>query len=416
MVQRRFRHIGNANSLFYSEPLHLVRGEDVWLYDAEGKKYLDVYNNVAHVGHSNPYVVEAMTKQAKNLNTNTRYLHENVVGLAENITKLMPGELTVCYFVCSGSEANDLALQIARTYTRKQGCLVSENAYHGNTTAVFQMSPEDCAAATRQEWVQTLPSPKKYQQTDQVEASYLKDASFAINNLNDVGIGTAAVIFDSIFSSDGIFLSPSGYLKTVYGAVRTSGGLAVADEVQSGFGRTGSYMWGFSHDDVVPDIVTLGKPMGNGYPIAAVVTTDEIAQTYNKEYGYFNTFGGNPVACAAGLAVLEVIKKDELMNNAKSTGLYFYQELIKLTGKHELISDVRGSGLFLGVELIDPIEKEPATKKTTEIVDLLSKNGVLVGKTGPDSNVIKIRPPMTFKEQHADRVVECLDEVLSSLS
>ena len=175
-------------------------------------------------------------------------------------------------------------------------------------------------------------------------------------------------------------------------------------------------MWGFSHDGVIPDIVTLGKPMGNGYPIAAVVTTDEIAQPYNKEYGYFNTFGGNPVACAAGLAVLEVIKKDQLMNNAKSTGLYFYQELIKLTGKHELISDVRGSGLFLGVELIDPIEKEPATKKTTEIVDLLSKNGVLVGKTGPDSNLIKIRPPMTFKEQHADRVVECLDEVLSSLS
>ena len=408
--------MGNASSLFYSEPLHIVRGEDVWLYDAEGKKYLDVYNNVAHVGHSNPYVVEAITRQAKTLNTNTRYLHENIVDLAEKITKLMPGELSVCYFVCSGSEANDLALQIARTYTKKQGCLVSENAYHGNTTAVFQMSPEDFAPETRQEWVHTLPNPIKYQQTDQAEAHYLKDLSFAMDNLDDIGVGTAAVIFDSIFSSDGIFLSPSDYLKTIYGAVRASGGLAIADEVQSGFGRTGSYMWGFSHDGVVPDIVTLGKPMGNGYPIAAVVTTDEIAQTYNKEYGYFNTFGGNPVACAAGLAVLEVIKKDQLMKHAKSTGLYFYQELIKLAGKYELISDVRGSGLFLGVELIDPIKKEPATKKTAEVVDLLSKNGVLVGKTGPDSNVIKIRPPMTFKEQHADRVVENLDEALSSLS
>jgi len=361
-------------------------------------------------------VVEAITRQAKALNTNTRYLHENIVDLAEKITKLMPGELSVCYFVCSGSEANDLALQIARTYTKKQGCLVSENAYHGNTTAVFQMSPEDFAPETRQEWVHTLPSPIKYQQTDQAEVNYLKDLSFAMDNLDDIGVGTAAVIFDSIFSSDGIFLPPSGYLKTIYGAVRASGGLAIADEVQSGFGRTGSYMWGFSHDGVVPDIVTLGKPMGNGYPIAAVVTTDEIAQTYNKEYGYFNTFGGNPVACAAGLAVLEIIKKDQLMKHAKSTGLYFYQELIKLAGKYELISDVRGSGLFLGVELIDPIEKEPATKKTAEVVDLLSKNGVLVGKTGPDSNVIKIRPPMTFKEQHADRVVENLDEALSSLS
>ena len=407
--------MGNANSLFYSEPLHIVRGEDVWLYDAEGKKYLDVYNNVAHVGHSNPYVVEAITRQAKTLNTNTRYLHENIVDLAEKITKLMPGELSVCYFVCSGSEANDLALQIARTYSKKQGCLVSENAYHGNTTAVFQMSPEDFAPETRQEWVHTLPSPIKYQQTDQAEVNYLKDLSFAMDNLDDIGVGTAAVIFDSIFSSDGIFLPPSGYLKTIYGAVRASGGLTIADEVQSGFGRTGSYMWGFSHDGVVPDIVTLGKPMGNGYPIAAVVTTDEIAQTYNKEYGYFNTFGGNPVACAAGLAVLEIIKKDQLMKHAKSTGLYFYQELIKLAGKYELISDVRGSGLFLGVELIDPIGKERATKKTAEIVNLLSKNGVLVGKTGPDSNVIKMRPPMTFNKQHADIVVEKLEEILSSI-
>ena len=407
--------MGNADELFYSEPLHIVRGEDVWLYDAEGNKYLDVYNNVAHVGHSNPHVVEAITRQAKALNTNTRYLHENIVDLAEKITKLMPGELSVCYFVCSGSEANDLALQIARTYTKKQGCLVSENAYHGNTTAVFQMSPEDFAPETRQEWVHTLPSPIKYQQTDQAEVNYLKDLFFAMDNLDDIGVGTAAVIFDSIFSSDGIFLPPPDYLKTIYGAVRASGGLTIADEVQSGFGRTGSYMWGFSHDGVVPDIVTLGKPMGNGYPIAAVVTTDEIAQTYNKEYGYFNTFGGNPVACAAGLAVLEIIKKDQLMKHAKSTGLYFYQELIKLAGKYELISDVRGCGLFLGVELIDPIGKEPATMKTAESVDLLSKNGILVGKTGPHSNVIKMRPPMTFNKQHADRVVEKLDEVLSSL-
>ncbi len=407
--------MGNADSLFYSEPLHIVRGEDVWLYDAEGNKYLDVYNNVAHVGHSNPYVVEAITRQAKTLNTNTRYLHENIVDLAEKITQLMPGELGVCYFVCSGSEANDLALQIARTYTKKQGCLVSENAYHGNTTAVFQMSPEDYAPEIRQDWAQTLPSPKNYQQTEQVELNYLKDLSLVVDNLDDLGIGTAAVIFDSIFSSDGIFLPPSGYLKTIYEAVRTSGGLAIADEVQSGFGRTGSYMWGFSHDGVVPDIVTLGKPMGNGYPIAAVVTTDEIAQTYNREYGYFNTFGGNPVACAAGLAVLEVIKKDQLMEHAKSTGLYFYQELIKLAERHDLISEVRGSGLFLGVELIDPIGKEPATKKTAEIVNLLSKNGVLVGKTGPDSNVIKMRPPMTFNKQHADIVVEKLEEILSSL-
>ena len=407
--------MGNADELFYSEPLHIVRGEDVWLYDAEGKKYLDVYNNVAHVGHSNPHVVEAITRQAKALNTSTRYLHENIVDLAEKITKLIPGELDVCYFVCSGSEANDLALQIARAYTKKQGCLVSENAYHGNTTAVLQMSPEDCVPEKRQDWVQTLPSPKKYQQTKQIELNCLKDLSLAMDKLDEIGIGTAAVIFDSVFSSDGIFLPPPDYLKTTYGAVRQSGGLAIADEVQSGLGRIGSHMWGFSHDGVVPDIVTLGKPMGNGYPIAAVVTTRKIAQVFDQEYGYFNTFGGNPVACAAALAVLETMKTDHLMQNAETTGLYFHQELIELAEKYDLIAEVRGKGLFLGVELIDPIGKEPATKKTAEIVNLLSKNGILVGITGPDSNVIKMRPPMTFNKRHVDRAVENLDEILSSL-
>ena len=407
--------MGNADELFYSEPLHIVRGEDVWLYDAEGKKYLDVYNNVAHVGHSNPHVVEAITRQAKALNTNTRYLHENIVDLAEKVTELMPGELNVCYFVCSGSEANDLALQIARAYTKKQGCLVSENAYHGNTTAVLQMSPDDCVPEKRQDWVQTLPSPKKYQRTEQIELNCLKDLSLAMDKLDEIGSGTAAVIFDSIFSSDGIFLPPPDYLKTIYGAVRQSGGFAIADEVQSGFGRIGSHMWGFSHDGVVPDIVTLGKPMGNGYPIAAVVTTRKISQVFDQEYGYFNTFGGNPVACAAALAVLETMKTDHLMQNAETTGLYFHQELIELAEKYDLIAEVRGKGLFLGVELIDPIGKEPATKKTAEIVNLLSKNGILVGITGPDSNVIKMRPPMTFNKRHVDRTVENLDETLSSL-
>ena len=402
--------MGNANSLFYSEPLHLVRGEDVWLYDAGGKKYLDVYNNVAHVGHSNPYVVEAITKQAKNLNTNTRYLHENIVDLAEKITKLMPGELSVCYFVCSGSEANDLALQIARAYTRKQGCLVSENAYHGNTTAVFQMSPEDCAAETRQEWVQTLPNPKKYQQTDQIEVSYIKDLSFAMDNLDDISVGTAAVIFDSIFSSDGIFLPPSGYLKTIYGAVRTSGGLAIADEVQSGFGRTGTW-WGYQLSNVSPDIAVMGKPMGSGLPVSGVIATEEISDTFHEKAFYFNTTAATPLQAAVAGTVIDIIQDEKLIENAEKIGGYLKTELLKIKDDFDYLGDIRGPGLFIGLDIVDNKEdKNPDKEKAIKIVEILKSKGVLISNAGQYRNVLKLRPPLVFDLDNAKLLLETLNQ------
>ena len=407
LINRRRKHLGNAEVFFYQTPLHITKSKDVWLFDAEDNKYLDVYNNVAHIGHANQDVIDAITQQSKTLNTSTRYLHESIVCLAEQLTATMPEDLNVCYFTCSGSEANDLALQIARAYSKNQGCIISENAYHGNTTAVFQMSPEDYPLQQRENWIATLPGPKAYLAEPEV---FIDQAVLTINQLSST-VGTAAVIFDNVFSSDGIFLPPPGYLRSIYRIVRDAGGLAIADEVQSGFGRTGKHMWGFAHDDVVPDIVTLGKPMGNGHPISAVVTTRKIADVYNKKQAYFNTFGGNPVACAAALAVINFIEKNKLVEHAESVGVYFRQVLNSLAKTHKIIHQIRGGGLFVGVELVS---QHPA-QDTSTVVNKLKQLGVLAGITGPENNVIKLRPPMTFQKEHADIVASKLNQALDSL-
>ncbi len=417
--RRRSQYLTDSLSLFYDRPLHIVRGEGVWLHDADGRQYLDCYNNVAHVGHSHPAVTAEIAAQTRRLNTNTRYLHENIVDYAERLTASLPKELSVCYFVCTGSEANDLALQIARAASGAKGAIVAEHAYHGNTTVVAQLSPEDTPAARRSSWVEIVQAPYLYGGThrdnepDAVD-NYVGDVDRAIVELGERGHACAAIFFDSIFSSNGIFLPPRGYLQSVYRRVRSAGGLCVADEVQSGFGRTGGQRWGFEVDGVVPDIVTLGKPMGNGHPLAAVVTTPDIAAEFSKDHNYFNTYGGNPVSCAAGLAVLRVIEREKLQENARTCGDYLRSLLTRLQSSHSLIGDIRGAGLFTGIELVlDRDSREPAPLHAQAVVNGMRDNGVLIGRTGIRENVLKLRPPLVFNKTHADQLVDALDRVLA---
>ena len=401
IVERRKKHLGNGNTYFYQKPLHIVKGEDVWLFDSEGKKYLDVYNNVAHVGHSNPRVTDAITKQSNTLNTNTRYLHENIVKLAERLASTTENKLETAYFCCSGSEANDLAVQLAKTYTKKQGCIVLSNAYHGNTTEIFQLSPEDCPEKLRKDWIKTIEGPASYIKDQQAYIELLKEE---IESLEKRGDGIACFIADSVFSSDGIYEIPDKFLKRIYQEIRKYGGIVIADEVQSGFGRLGDNMWGYQDDSVVPDVLTMGKPMGNGHPVSALLTHRKIVDALDEAYegsAYFNTFGGNPVSAAAALAVLDILEQDKLIDQAKSVGKYLKSELEQALKGVECVKEIRGKGLFLGIELNEPFI-------AAETMENMMKEGVLVGKTGPKNNVIKLRPPMTFNSKHADFLVNKL--------
>ena len=395
-----------------------MRGEGAWLYDADDRAYLDAYNNVACVGHSHPAVVAAIAGQARVLNTNTRYLHENIVAYAERLTARLTSGLSVCYFVCTGSEANDLAWQIARAATGGDGAIVTTFAYHGNTTAVQQLSPEELAAGQQEDWVVTTPAPDLYRGP---YAGAGRDAGESCAALLDDAIAElgrrrrrpAAFFVDTIYTSDGIHVAPPGYLAGAWRRVRAAGGLCIADEVQAGLGRTGEYFWGFEEQGVIPDIVTLGKPLGNGHPLAAVVTTPAIAQAFAAGRSYFNTFGGNPVSCAAGLAVLDVLEREGLQDNARDTGAYLGRQLETLAAKHELVGDLRGSGLFWGVEFVrDRATREPASEAAHAVVNGLRQNGVLVGRTGLHSNVLKIRPPLVFSRGNVDQLVAVLDAEL----
>jgi len=409
ILSRRKKHLGNADKYFYEKPLHITRGEDVWLIDEKGKKFLDVYNNVAHVGHSNPRVTEAITLQSNKLNTNTRYLHENIITLAERLAATTEEGLDVAYFCCSGSEANDLAVQLSKAHTKQQGCIVLSNAYHGNTTEIFQLSPEDCPKEQRKEWVRTIPGPGGFLDNQSAYIERLKkEAGVLIKN----GHGIACFIADSVFSSDGIYEIPNDFLKKIYQEIRGFGGVVIADEVQSGFGRLGEKMWGYQDDAVVPDIVTMGKPMGNGHPVSALLTHKDLIDSLDQAYNgnsYFNTFGGNPVSAAAALAVLDILEEDSLIDNAREVGHYLKKQLEITAKENDSVIEIRGKGLFLGIELDDALKAE----KTME--DMMQQ-GVLVGKTGPKNSVIKLRPPMTFKKEHADLLVNKLNLCLGRIS
>jgi 4-aminobutyrate aminotransferase-like enzyme len=418
MIERRNKALGAAYRLFYENPVHIVRGEGVWLIDSDGRKYLDMYNNVPHVGHCHPHVVEALTRQIATLNTHTRYLHENVLDYAERLTGKFEDELDVAMFACTGSEANELALRIARMYTGGTGLIVTEFAYHGNTNAIYEITTSDISREDIPEYVVTVPVPDAYRgphtgdDAGEKYAGYVQDA---INTLGSRNIKPAAFVIDTIVSSGGVVAPPPGYLRMVAEIVSAAGGLFVADEVQPGFARTGRNFWGYQADGFVPDIVTMGKPMGNGHPISGVVTRTDIIDDFAAKGDYFNTFGGNPVSCAAGLAVLDVIEQENLQQNARKVGQYLVDGLNRLGETHEVIGDVRGSGFFLALELVTDREKKtPATELTATIVNDLRDRGVLTGSIGPDANILKLRCPMVFSKENADFALGIIDESLTA--
>jgi 4-aminobutyrate aminotransferase-like enzyme len=418
MIERRKKLLGSAYKLFYHEPVHLVCGEGVWLYDADGRKYLDMYNNVPHVGHCHPLVVEALTKQIATLNTHTRYLHENVLEYAERLTGKLSADLDTAMFTCTGSEANELALRIARNYTGGTGIIVTDYAYHGNTKAIYEISTSDIDPAEVPDYVVTVPFPDAYRGEFRGEGAGEKYAGYvqlAIDELKRRGIKPAAFVIDTIISSSGVVQPPAGYLSNAAEIVRKAGALFVADEVQPGFGRTGNNFWGFEAEDLVPDIVTMGKPMGNGHPLAATVSRRDIVEQFANKGRYFNTFGGNPVSCAAGLAVLDVIEQEGLQENARIVGDYLVKGLRELADKHMAIGDIRGTGLFIAVELVKDRESLlPATAYTADVVNGLRQRGILTGSIGPDANILKLRSPMVFSKENADYALGVLDETLSN--
>jgi len=424
ILSRRRALLGANLSLSYEKPLHIVRGWKQYLYDADGREFLDAYNNVAHVGHSHPRVVEAVARQMAVLNTNTRYLHENVLEYAERLRAKLPEPLRggVCWFVNSGSEANELALRLARAFTGQRDVIVMEGGYHGNTQRMIEVSPykfngpggEGCPPD-----VHVVPIPDVYRRRLQrhPERSEGSVVAVAVAALRKRDRAPSAFLVESLPSVAGQIVLPPGYLRDAFAAVRSAGGVCVVDEVQVGLGRVGSEFWGFELQDVVPDIVVMGKPLGNGQPLGAVVTTREIATAFANGMEYFNTFGGNPVSAAAGLAVLDVLEDEGLQHNAQDVGSYLLEQLRELQTRHAVIGDVRGAGFFIGVELVSDRETlEPATQETSAVVNGLKESGILTGTEGPHHNVIKIRPPMCFDRGNADSLVDRLDAVLTRSS
>ncbi|MFT3805190.1 MAG: aminotransferase class III-fold pyridoxal phosphate-dependent enzyme [Burkholderiaceae bacterium] len=414
LLARRARLLGPAYRLFYDEPFHPVRGDGVWLYDADGTPWLDAYNNVACVGHSNPRVVDAIARQAATLNTHTRYLHEGILDYAERLLATMPDALGHASFTCSGSEANDLALRIAGAHTGATGLIVTRFAYHGVTSAIACASPSLGPYVQLGSHVRLVDAPTG---GDAATGRRFADGvRAAIDDLRAQGLAPAALLVDTVFSSDGVFTAPAGFLGEAVEAVRAAGGVFIADEVQPGFGRTGEAFWGFMRHGVVPDIVTLGKPMGNGHPVAGLTVRPEVMQAFGRACRYFNTFGGNPVSMAAAAAVLDVIEQDGLQRNALEVGGYLRERLAALGRRHALVGEVRGAGLFIGVELLaDRATGAPATEQTARVVNGLRRRQVLLSATGPQANVLKIRPPLVFGREHADLLVERLDEVLAEI-
>lgn len=418
MLDRRKRLLGPAYRLFYDQPINIVRGEGVWLFDQDDKPYLDMYNNVPHVGHCNPRVVEAIRNQVGILNTHTRYLHANVLDYAERLLDRFPGELDVAMFSCTGTEANELALRIARTFTQGTGLIVTEESYHGNSYAIAEISTEDNTPKDRSDYVVTVPAPDMYRgiyRDKDAAQKYANHVELAIQELKKRGIKLAAFIIDTIISSSGVVEVPPGYLKKAAEIVNKAGGVFVADEVQPGFGRTGENFWGFESDRFVPDIVTMGKPMGNGHPMAATVIKRDLIEKFAKKTGYFNTFGGNPVSSAAGMAVLDVIEEENLQENALIVGAYLKKGIKSLSSKYDLIGDVRGKGLFLAVEMIKDSSRTPATKAASNVVQELKKCGILTNTIGPDENILKLRPPMVFSRENADFFLQQLKKVLNNI-
>jgi 4-aminobutyrate aminotransferase-like enzyme len=424
LTSRRAR-LGRNLSIAYREPVKVVRGWKQWLFDEQGRRYLDAYNNVAHVGHCHPRVVAAIRRQAGVLNTNTRYLHDLVNRYAERLCLKLPEPLSVCFFVNSGSEASELALRLARAATGRRDMIVLEAGYHGHTTSLIDLSPykhDGPGGSGAPDWVHAVPIADTYRgpyrRDDPLAGEkYAAHVAAVVHALEERGRGVAGFIAESMPSVGGQIVLPPGYLAAAYAAVRAAGGVCIADEVQTGFGRVGTHFWGFETQDVTPDLVVLGKPIGNGHPLAAVVTTPQIAAAFDNGMEFFSTFGGNPVSCAAGLAVLEEVEEKGLQAHALRVGERMLAGMRPFGERFSVVGDVRGSGLFLGVELVrDRTTLEPAEKEAAYVVNRLRQHGILLGTDGPFHNVVKIRPPMSFDEANGDFLVATFERVLEELA
>jgi 4-aminobutyrate aminotransferase-like enzyme/aminoglycoside phosphotransferase (APT) family kinase protein len=412
LTLRRRQHLGAGAELFYDQPLHLVRGEGAWLFDPAGRRYLDVYNNVPHVGHAHPAVIDAIERQVGLLNTHTRYLHEGVLDYAEQLVSRLPAHLNTCLFVNSGSEANDVAWRMAEFATGHSGGLVMAHAYHGITSAVTALTPS--AGAPPDPRIETLMAPSatltRHDAPGAAElAAVAADTDRAIAALHARGIKPAAFYLDSAFTSNGIFDPPEVWLAEMTQRIRSAGALIVGDEVQYGLGRSGSHFWGFERRGLLPDIVTLGKPVGNGFPLGVVIANRELVEKFQIRYGFFSTFGGNPVAAAAGLAVLETLDREQLMANAFATGRYLRDRLQELRVRHACLGQVRGAGLLLGLEVLDAHGAPSRGRARRFVNQLAERHSVLTGTEGPAGAVLKLRPPMVFGREHAEVLLKAID-------
>ncbi len=409
LVARRQATFGPTSVLFYDRPLHVVSADGVWINTADGRRYLDAYNNVPSVGHCNPRVVRAVAEQVATLNVHTRYLYDIVHTYAERLLATFPPSLDRVAFSCTGSEANDVALRLARIATGKSGFVVTESAYHGNTTAVAEVSPSSRPARPLAPHVRAIAAPVG---TGDVGARFAAELHAAIESLEASGHGFAGLLVDTIFSSDGVAADPAGFLKAAVDATHAAGGLFIADEVQPGFGRTGDGMWGFARHGVTPDVVTLGKPMGNGMPIAATVASVKTMQAFADDVGYFNTFAGNPVTSAAALAVLDEIEDRALVAQAAAVGRHLLDSIRELAERHHAIAAVRGAGLYVGVDIVDA-EGLPDPDGVGRLLNHMRERGVLLGSAGLGGSTLKVRPPLVFEQAHADLLVEALDATLA---
>ena len=419
LLKDRQRHIGPSLSISYMQPIKMVRGEGQYLFDHRGQPFLDLVNNVCHVGHCHPRVVAAGQQQMARLNTNTRYLYDGLTEYAERLCSTLPDPLDICFFVNSGSEANELALRLAVTYTGRRDFVVLEGAYHGNTSTLIDISPYKFMGiggrGQPESWVHIAPMPDGFRGLHKGNSPA---AGIAYGNevgrvISKVDAPLAGFITESLMGCGGQIIPPPQYLETAFQHIRAAGGLCIIDEVQVGFARVGSHFWAFERQDVIPDIVVMGKPIGNGHPMAAVVTTREIADSFNNGMEFFSTFGGNPVSCAIGLAVLNVIHDEQLQQRAFDLGTHFLNGLKDLMNKHEIIGDVRGSGLFIGVELVRDRETlEPAAKEADELIQQMRSRGILLSTDGPHHNVIKIKPPLVLNIDDIDMVLRSFDDIL----
>lgn len=415
-ISRRDRLLGPAYRLMYERPLHIVKGEGAWLIDSEGRRFLDIYNNVTSLGHCHPRVVEAICRQVATLATNTRYLHDTILELAERLLATVPEtELAHLMLTCTGSEANDLAYRMAKVRTGGTGIIVTETAYHGFTDAVSQFSPSLGVSVDLGAHVRLVPAPSAYHADGADLADrFTRDVEAAIADLKRHGIKPAMLIVDTVFTSDGVLPGPSGFLAGAVAAIHKAGGLFVADEVQPGFGRTGEHMWGFQRHRLTPDIVTMGKPMGNGQPIAGLLVTNDAVARFGRDSRYFNTFAGNTVSCAAAVAVLDTIEQEKLIAHAATIGDQLRDGIAALAERHEAIGDVRGVGMFVGVELVSNREtREPDRATTSRVVNILRDKGILLSACAKGHNVLKIRPPLVLSSEQVDMVVQGIDEALA---